>query len=518
MDPLVTVALVGTAQSGAIETMTDAAPDALVAETPADESSGSNERRLLFQAGVRAIYQSAGYTAPAIDAPAPAETEAWPVASPRVTALVKLLLSGNNEDLQTLAFERMRQAKLLLAPELLPTALSVRDQEKRRLLYPLLGKRGLWLSQFNQSWSWARETLDTPEGALPADAETLWQEGSSGQRIEVLRRLRASNPALARQWIEEAWKREKFEFRVDMTRALAINAGPDDEALLERALDDKAGGVRSAAAEVLRSMPGSALMQRMIARADAMLSYSKGALKVNPPTTIDATWERDGFTSSKSPSVGARASWLYQTLSCVPPVHWGQQLGMSPEQLIAAAAETKWGAELLQGWTKATAQFGAPDWVMPLWNRWLQPAKKGDSQTAASEMYGLLAPQIAASEREAVALRLVADPTAAIGPRFYTVVASLEPPWSQQFGDAYLRGLRAFIAGLAAKTTSADPWDDTLAIAALALPQSCFAAALEPLTLPEKATNWYMQQFQRQLDEFTNTIQLRKRIYEEIPA
>jgi hypothetical protein len=60
------------------------------------------------------------------------------------------------------------------------------------------------------------------------------------------------------------------------------------------------------------------------------------------------------------------------------------------------------------------------------------------------------------------------------------------------------------------------PWDESLAVAATALPADILSAACEPLVVPGDRHNWYTQQFQRQLDGFQNTMRLRARIEKEI--
>ena len=53
--------------------------------------------------------------------------------------------------------------------------------------------------------------------------------------------------------------------------ALAVGLGPDDEAVLERALDDRVASVRAVAANLLAALPGSAWSARMARRAEQMV-------------------------------------------------------------------------------------------------------------------------------------------------------------------------------------------------------------------------------------------------------
>jgi hypothetical protein len=510
MDPMLRAALIGTRESGAAPLATGTPIDSLA--LPAYE----NERELLLKAGARAIYAQAGYTPVQVAAPPCAPKDDRPVCSPKLTELMKLVFSNSDDQLQSLTFKRLQESTVSLSPELLPVALAIRDKDKQRLLYPLLGKRGLWLSRFNPAWSWVSEILDVPDDTMPPDAQARWQEGSDELRLETLRRVRRTDPGYAREWIEESWKQEKAEFRVEMVRVLKTHLGPDDEPLLERALDDRAGGVREAAAETLRTLTTGALAGRLLARAGTMITCTNGSLKVNPPASIDATWQRDGIIARASSQKGERSSWLVQVISSVPPDHWERQSGMTPEALIAAARQTRWESDLLIGWTQATLAFGNDSWPVPLWNRWAQPGDKGKVRQRSDQMYALLAPSLPHSLREEIAMRLLRDPSDRLGPSFSLVLTSVAAPWTHTLGDEYLAGLRAFVAHLEKKSNSADPWGDTLSFAATALPVNCLAEAAKPLVVPDENRNWYIQQFQRDLDTFQNVVELRASIEKEL--
>src|SRR5262249_34685965 len=150
-------------------------------------------------------------------------------------------------------------------------ALNTTGKEMRAALFPLLGERGRWLSQFSDSWKWVNNYLVADEGGLPADAETIWQEGTPGQRVEILRRLRAVDPGKAREWLDDVWKQEKADVRGDFINALEIGLNADDEPFLEKALDDRASGVRETAALLLARLPASAFSERMRQRGQSLL-------------------------------------------------------------------------------------------------------------------------------------------------------------------------------------------------------------------------------------------------------
>jgi hypothetical protein len=56
-------------------------------------------------------------------------------------------------------------------------------------LRPVIGERGRWLSRFNPAWRWAADGSAAGDGVAD-DAETVWNEGTPAQRLEVLRRVK----------------------------------------------------------------------------------------------------------------------------------------------------------------------------------------------------------------------------------------------------------------------------------------------------------------------------------------
>ena len=514
MDALVTTALVGTAQRRDVECATGTPVDTLFEEPHVVE----DERRLLFQAGALAVYRTAGATPEAgVRALEPAPVETLPACSSAAAELIHGFLSGMHPELLPEAVERLRRAGLRLPFDLLPLALSTRDY--RDALAPVLGGRGRWLSRLNPAWTWARAVLADDSAGLPENAETIWQEGTAVERVAILRRLRASEPTRAHEWLAGVWKREKAEMRADLVDTLGVSLSAGDEAFLEAALDDRSTAVRERAALLLARLPGSALAGRLIARADAVLSYDGDTLKVNPPKTLEKDAVRDGLVEKSPAGTSERAWWLMQLLCRVAPTHWHERFGVAPDVLVAAIESSTWMWSVLEGWARGFLLHGDDAWILPLWRVWSMPLRKGMNrqQERHDEVRAKLAPHVPREELERLAFRLLAGEGADFPMSADEVLHILPHPWSLDLGNAYLSGLRAFVSSVTSTTSDFEPWDDTLEAAALGIPPECFAAALEPVTLPEGGVHWYLQQFRRQLENFADAIRLRQRVMEEIP-
>src|SRR5207237_10445609 len=242
-DPLLRAALLGTGRESALPA--DARLEALLPAVPL-----TAERRLLLLAGVDAVRRRAGYRpAQRARSPEAAPDETRPACSKAVGRLLADFLAAGNEELLGETAELLERTGQRLRPELLPTVLAIPDEALREAFLPVLGKRGPWLSQFHPAWSWARPEDTGPLD--PAEARRLWTEGTFPERFSLMERLRAREPAAARDLLASSWKEEKAEHRAELIDAMAEGLGAGDEAFLESVLDDRSAQVRASAAPLL---------------------------------------------------------------------------------------------------------------------------------------------------------------------------------------------------------------------------------------------------------------------------
>lgn len=518
MNPIVTAALVGTAQRGSPVLDAGTPVDALAGSLPPDEI----ERALLLRAGCAAIYTQAGALSDSPpDAPDPAPEDGVPACSRAAAHLLWQVLNSTGETRDALlleAFERMRRAGLRLAHHVLPSALCLRTLELRAAVAPIAGERGRWLSRSNPEWSWLAEQTNQQAREDPATTDTLWQEGTTGQRVDVLRGLRATDPAEARDWLASVWRRERAEVRARLLGAFEMGLALDDEPLLESALDDRSAEVRAVAASLLARMPGSAFAARMRERADALLSLVNGTLDITPPRDPDKDADRDGMLYRLNSSKG-RAVWVARALACVPLAHWEERFQASREQILAAHVASEWQEAVLEGFCRSAATFATSEWALPLWKLSFGglPADLRLDDTPAGLLRVALAAVAPRGEVEAYARTLMSDSTVADTVSRDEVVSTLPAPWSDDFGAFFVANLRDYFAGLIAQTQTPAWKNTTIEYAAAALPPACFAAALEPFA-PIEGEPTQPRQSIYQVDSFTDTIRLRQRIHKEIPA
>lgn len=521
MDAIVTTALVGTARQERVNAATGTPVDGLIDGLSACE----DERKLLLSAGAWAVYRQAGQRPQQLaTVPEPAAPERLRACSAPAALLLERLLNGEQAELLPEALQRLREVGMYLPHRLLPLALTKVSKEQRAVLVPVLGERGRWLSQFNSSWDWVHNFLTSDESGLPADAETIWQEGTAGQRVEILRRLRVVDPAQARTWIEGVWKQEKADMRCDLLYALEIGLDAADEAWLEQALDDRAPSVRLVAANLLARIPTSAFVARMCTRGSGMLKLVNGTIDLEVPATFDKSWLRDGIVEKPFSHLGQRAWWLIQILAAIPPMFWETQLGAGPMELLERLPDDEWRINVVEGWSKAAISYRHATWLKPLWHWWYTHFKQQTARHVGDyEIQEKLLQAMSQREAEATVLPLLNDAQNFQPDIWETLLSALSKPWSHAFGQAYLRFAREYyqkrlmaIQPIAQPDPSLDTLLNSFPNAALALPSTCFGEAQREWEHVEEGLPWYVTRINESVRAFIETIHMRQTIYEEI--
>lgn len=528
MEAMVALALVGTARQSQSEILSGTPVDALCTELPKDEI----ERRLLLNAGATAIYRRAGVKAREIaDLPEPAAAETLRVCPSSVVPLLSELLRRSQQQPELLleALARMRQQGLGFPYSLLPQALGSSRNDIRAALAPVLGERGHWLSQFNSAWQWVAQQACLPgqTDGLPNDAATIWQEGTLGQRSEILRRVRAVEPAQARAWLEGVWKQEKAEARCTFLKALEHGLSADDEAFLEQALDDRAGSVRAEAVALLARLPGSAWALRMQARGTKLLKMVNGQLVLKLPTEFGSDWVRDGLSEKPSEQTGQREWWLVQVLVAIPLTFWEAHFGAKPDELLQRLPAFPSDVTIVGSWARAAVGSHAPEWSSALWNWWYvyyreHCQKQAEKvRSATFEILKGLLESLAGPRAEAIMLDLLSQSEKRPAAEWFELLLQLPRPWSAELSQAYLNIIREHYSLAALEQIQSierpptDLWLSHLQEIAVALPLAALTEAAAPWKFPETSA-WQMIYIRQRLQAFTETVQIRQRIYKEL--
>ncbi|MFR9751145.1 DUF5691 domain-containing protein [Nocardia sp. 004] len=236
----------------------------------------------------------------------------------------------------------------------------------------LAGVRGDWLAARHPIW---RDSARQPSPLSEHSTDT-WHFGKPHERSDWLAELRRRDAAAARQQLAAAWPKESGPLKAELLTVLAEGLAPEDESLLEPALDDRRADVRRTAARLLALLPGSAFAQRMRARAAEWIRAEQRLRRTHLlpvlPDTLDAAAQRDGITDRTAefsyrwdgiPDITAIR--LRHLVAATPPPYWTELLG-SPTQAVRTTIEDRYRQPIFDGWMDAALQHRDPTWARAL--------------------------------------------------------------------------------------------------------------------------------------------------------
>ena len=333
----------------------------------------------------------------------------------RAARRLGLMLEGHQADFLPEWLQALGAAGLAAPPEHLAGLMELTRSAPaaRRAVQVAAGPLAAWLCEVVPGLGWEP----------PADPAEAWERGAAAERIDAVRRLRATDPAAARALLAAGLGGERADVRAACYGALAVGLGADDEPLLERALDDRVASVRAVAADLLASLPGSAWSARMARRAEQMVHVvgpaGRDRFDIRLMAPLPARWERDGIDPAAPPGTSLGVHVLRQVVAGTP-LSWWERLAPAPH-LVVLAAEHELGPVLLAGWATAAVRQRRADWAGLLLD------ETGDPALAA-----VLGPE----DVERLALRLALRPGAdgvltALG---LATLEALRRPWPEPLG------------------------------------------------------------------------------------
>lgn len=283
-------------------------------------------------------------------------------------------------------------------PEVIPDLLEfgVGRRALQGVIADAAGPLGRWLAEREPRWAYV--------GGAVEDAEAVWRDGSRAERRALFERLRASDPAQARELLSMTLKEEPWEDREAFVAALADGLSDADEPLLETVLDDSRRPVRAAAAELLARLPRSAYAQRVAERVAPLLTVQDGRIVVELPGPPDEAAKRDGFESG-----GRRAERLAEMLAIAP---------LGDPALATLPVADDLGPILHAGWAQAAIRQRDAEWARALWTEHLEALKAlprdeaeqlaataPDPVVAAQQLDGQWGPELSKTVVEAIRRR-----------------------------------------------------------------------------------------------------------------
>jgi hypothetical protein len=280
---------------------------------------------------------------------------------------LKDILDIESHSLLRLWLQHCAGRQRIVVPELVPVLLHAGVQYKtlRTLATTCCGKRGEWLSKFNNEWYFPTN----------AGNEELWQTGSPDQRKAVLQQLRQTNPAQARNWLQQTWPQEDANTKQELLSLLATNIGEEDISFLESLESEKSKKVKELALRLLKQIPGSPVVQQYqqvlqqavhLKKEKTLLGLSQHTtLTFQLPATINEAVFKTGIEKlSSSKEFTDDEFMLYQLVQSTPPVFWETHLQLSPADIIQLWQKEATGKKLLPALVNAVTNFKCTNWAI----------------------------------------------------------------------------------------------------------------------------------------------------------
>jgi hypothetical protein len=161
--------------------------------------------------------------------------------------------------------------------------------------------------------------------------EANWKLGRAEQKADFIRRMRARDPARARELVEEAFPTERAAVRVRLVGVLHVNLSPADTAFLEKAANDRDGSVQGAATNLLDDLPDSAAAAKRRQEALSRIKTAKSGL-LRRRTTIALDYPANV-------SADLRPSWAFSAFRTTTVDDVAQAVGLRVEDIADAAAQ-----------------------------------------------------------------------------------------------------------------------------------------------------------------------------------
>lgn len=316
--------------------------------------------------------------------------------------------------------------------------------ELRPDVVTLAGPLGRWLAERNPDWKYVLRTVTE---SLPADETRIWQEGLFAERVTHLTRLRRRDPAAGLELLRSTWSTERAEDRLLFLDALQEGLSDADEPFLESTLGDRSKNVRLTAAELLSTLPGSALGERMAERARAAVRLVDGRLLVDPPTDCDQAMQRDGIPLKSPTGRGEQAWWFGEIIAATPLRTWTAELDLTPAQLLLLPISdgeqggVNWREDLREAWARAAVRQQDAAWARALLGP--APRRAGAARTAGApaKLLAVLPP----AERSSWTAAFLQ--TQGLGDAFQ-LLGACATPWTPPLSTAVVAALeRAAAAG-----------------------------------------------------------------------
>lgn len=296
---------------------------------------------------------------------APAEEKEY--CNDAATLALKDIISEESIPLLKFWLQHCYEKQQIAEPGIVPLLLATGVQQKKLqlLIAACCGKRGEWLAGFNPEWNFSSTQTH----------EELWQTGTLEQRKEILKQTRKTDPAKAREWVQQTWSQEDANSKTSFLELLSENTGEDDIPFLESLAAEKSKKVKETAIQLLKQIPGSpivslyekALIESVTLKKEKALlgMVSKMILQFKLPGTFDESIYKTGIDKlSNTKELTDDEYVISQLMQSVPPSFWERHLEASPESVIDLFQKDTSGKKMIPALVNAITRFNDTRWAL----------------------------------------------------------------------------------------------------------------------------------------------------------
>lgn len=364
----------------------------------------------------------------------PAETQPV-VGFAAMATLMRLLSEADAQSIEEWS-ECARARGLRVADHAVPLLLDwwSRQPQHREMVWGICGKRAEWLASLNPAWG---KTVVRDE--LPANAEEIWQTGSTTERVVLLRTTRKLDPSRALEMVHSTWASDTADERRRFIETLSDRLSMDDEPFLESALDDRSKNVRRAAAMALAMLSESRHKGRInaLARTIIVVDNDKSQrmktirVTLQPPSAFDKAWERDGLEEQAPGKTGKRAWWMRQILIAADLSVWAEVTELDPAGVLETISEDDFFPDAMQAIVEALKLRPNAVWIGAVVQRMLQKKK-----VEPMDLAGLIG-ALQSGDREPLLLHVAQHGSFSNADRWELLTVA-DYPWTREFSQAAL--------------------------------------------------------------------------------
>lgn len=436
LEELQTLLLLGTERSGMNEALQQYLQEQGIANADTPEKTAATALAFFRQ------WQRAGFLPEIWKKALPIQTDdlsAEVECSAAAARCLQEILEGKYSDALSEWVQLLLQARQVMPREALPALFQrcLSDAALWEKFQPAIGQRGHWLLQQNPVWKVLDEIQ--PDSAA-------WGTSTGVQRQALLRSIRKQDAALGLQLLQSTWDTEDPAQKAALLAELAKGLSQNDEAFLEKCLQERRKETRQMAAELLAGVPHSALIARYRAYLQACIKVENGKLNLHLPAEAPEAWKNDGVEiSGKAPySATQRSAWLFQLLRRLPPADWEQYWGLEPQQTISLFAQQDREESWVQALTDASLLHHDLHWQEALAQWWLDHPASSSWQTAQGrhllqELPPEVLPKLLLPFLQKQAYLLDDDQVA-------TYILSANPaPWDEQLSLALVQPFKRYL-------------------------------------------------------------------------